>query len=207
MDEDELNDDILRLHGYTSEEDSDDGGKTELDDFYYYHKPPPIDIDPNKHNIITTGVTKIPKNQLRRLRKKFANVENNTDKSEVGTTDLQLNEASNLTENHTPQLLSKSQKKRLRRKKKLVNGADCVTQPEEEENPDDGGTKRSIPEGCFLSMLDCLNTCPYLIYCDNSNSRKFLLFRQMYLNGDIPNNLRVKNRKKIKLIKQSVLKH
>ncbi|XP_044264841.1 uncharacterized protein LOC123011464 isoform X2 [Tribolium madens] len=59
MDEDEVNDEILGIHGYISEGDSDDGGKTELDDFYYYHKPPPIDIDPNKHNIITVKLVPV----------------------------------------------------------------------------------------------------------------------------------------------------
>nr|XP_008196524.2 PREDICTED: uncharacterized protein LOC103313876 isoform X2 [Tribolium castaneum] len=141
MGEDEINIDILRLHGYTSEGDSDDddGGKTELDDFYYYHKPQPIDIDPSRDKIIKVGVTKISKNQLRRLRKKFAN-DGVTNQSEVGTT-----ETVNSTEGGTTdsQLLTKSQKKRLRKKKRKL-----TTQNAEkvQKNPDDGATKRDVPK-------------------------------------------------------------
>ncbi|EFA06351.2 hypothetical protein TcasGA2_TC009226 [Tribolium castaneum] len=150
MGEDEINIDILRLHGYTSEGDSDDddGGKTELDDFYYYHKPQPIDIDPSRDKIIKVGVTKISKNQLRRLRKKFAN-DGVTNQSEVGTT-----ETVNSTEGGTTdsQLLTKSQKKRLRKKKRKL-----TTQNAEkvQKNPDDGATKRDVPKARQIYCYEC----------------------------------------------------
>nr|XP_008196533.1 PREDICTED: uncharacterized protein LOC103313878 [Tribolium castaneum] len=115
MDEEEINEEILRLHGYTSEGDSDDGGKTELDEFYYYHKPQPIDIDPNRDNIIRAGVTKISKNQMRRLRKKFADDENKNKNDNLKESLEREDCAPN-----SSQLLTKRQKKRLKGKKKLT---------------------------------------------------------------------------------------